>query len=292
MASIRESIIDRLNSFDHIPSINKTAREVQELLSRGADTILGAAAIGKIIEKDIGLTAKILKIANSVFYSGRYGPIGNVGQAVTRMGIEELSRICAMVSGLQVFSGTVGNIDLKEFWKHSIGVAIVMRHIAEKSDKMLPRSFNAYTAGLFHDIGILLFDRYFSDIFKKVLDAGNKESLPLFQSERRILEIDHGEIGSLLCKKWRFPEDICQSIAWHHTPDTCPEQFRLLSQLIHIANFVCSVLGIPEPGDNAIQMGSAGAWHDLGLDKCDFNLLAEIVEEGISRSGEFVTLSL
>ena len=261
MASIRQSIIDRLDSLDRIPSINETARKVQELLSRDQNNISGASAIGKIIEKDLGLTAKILKIANSVHYSGRYGPIGNVGQAVARMGIEEVSRTCAMVSGLQVFAGTKGNIDLKEFWKHSIGVAIVMRHIAEKSDKKLPCSFNAYTSGLFHDIGILLFDRYFSDIFSKVLAEGLKESLPLFKSERSILEIDHGEFGSLLCKKWRFPEDICQSIAWHHTPDACPEPFRELSQLIHIANFVCSVLGIPEPGDNAIQMGSAGAWH-------------------------------
>jgi HD-like signal output (HDOD) protein len=149
MASLRESIIDRLNSFEHLPSINETARKVQEMLSRNPNNISGASAIGKIIEKDLGLTAKILKIANSVHYSGRYGPIGDVGQAVARMGIDEVSRTCAMVSGLQVFSGTKGNIDLKEFWKHSIGVAIVMRHIAEKADKPLPRSFNAYTAGPF-----------------------------------------------------------------------------------------------------------------------------------------------
>jgi putative nucleotidyltransferase with HDIG domain len=292
MASIRESILQRLDGFDQIPSINDTVRRVQELLSRDDSLTAGAAAIGKVIERDIGLTAKILKIANSVVYGGRFGPIGDVGQAVSRMGIQEVSRICTTLAGLQVFSGTAGAIDLKEYWRHSIAVAIVMRHLAQRSEKTLPQSFNAYTAGLFHDIGILIFDRYFSAVFREVLDQGKKQSMPLFELERGILEIDHGEIGSLLCRRWRFPEDICQSVAWHHTPDTCPPEFRQLSQLIHVANFACSVLGYPEPGDGAIQLGSEGAWHDLGLDTADFNKIAEDVQEGINRSGDFVTLSL
>jgi putative nucleotidyltransferase with HDIG domain len=284
--------MEKLVSFTNLPSINETARRVQEQLIRGEETSSGAAAIGKIIEKDLGLTAKILKIANSVYYSGRSGPIGNVGQAVARLGIEEVSRICTTVSSIQVFANSTGSIDLKDFWKHSLGVAIVMRHIADRSEKKLLVSHNAYAAGLFHDIGILVFDRYFPDIFKIVLDTGKTKELPLFEIERKVLGIDHGEIGSLLCKKWRFPDEISDSVAWHHMPDSCPEESRGLSQLIHIANFTCSVLGIPEPGDGAVQMGSVGAWHDLELDNCDLNKIAEDVEEGIARSGVFVSLSL
>ena len=284
--------MEKLESFTNLPSINETARRVQEQLIRGEETSSGAAAIGKIIEKDLGLTAKILKIANSVYYSGRFGPIGNVGQAVARLGIDEVSRICTTVSSIQVFADSSGTIELKEFWKHSIGVAIVMRHIADRSEKDLSRSHNAYAAGLFHDIGILVFDRYFPDIFKIVLDTGKKQALPLFEIEKKVLGIDHGEIGALLCRKWRLPEEISNAVAWHHTPDACPQTSLGLSQLIHIANFTCSVLGIAEPGDGAVQMGSVGAWHDLGLDNCDLNKIAEDVEEGIARSGVFVSLSL
>jgi len=292
MSSNRDMIIKKLDGFTHLPSMNETANKVIELLNSPDSHALNATAIGKVIEKDMGLTAKILKIANSVFYSGKYGQIGDVGQAVARLGIIEVSQICTTVTGFQLFSNTAGTVDLKEFWKHSLGVAIVMRYIAEKSRQFSSFSANAYVAGLFHDIGILVLDRYFSAIYSIVLEAGKNRTLPLFSAERETLEIDHGEIGELLCKKWKLPEEICCAVAWHHTPDACPAPYRSLSQLIHIANFTCSVLGIPEPGDCAVSMGSEGAWHDLGLDNCDLKEMADQVEEDIARSGAFVSLAL
>jgi putative nucleotidyltransferase with HDIG domain len=283
---IRDSIIEKLNGLTNLPSMNETARRVQEQLSRTEATASSASAIGKIIEKDLGL------IANSVFYTGKYGQIGDMGHAVARLGVMEVSQICAMVSSIQLFSDTKGTIVLQEFWKHSVGVAIVMRHIGERAVRVARQLPNAYTAGLFHDIGIIVLDRYFSNLYKGVLDAEKKEPLPLFETERMMLGIDHGEIGAFLCKKWRLPEEICCAVEFHHAPDLCPEDHRRLAQLVNIADFACSVLGIPEPGDAKVSMGSAGAWHDLGLDDCDLNTIAEEVEEGIARSGVFVSLSL
>ena len=292
MSSIRELIIERFDSMTHLPSFSETLRQVQDELAKKHDSASSSATIGKIIEKDLGLSAKVLKLANSVFYSGRFGQIGDVSHAVARLGVDEVGRLCTLVSSIQMFSETEGTLDLKDFWKHSLGVAIVMRHIALRSSYNIPASHNAYVAGLFHDIGILLLDRYFNQIFQTVLDEGRKKPMPLFELERQILGIDHGELGALVCKKWRLPDDICTAIAWHHTPDTSPEECRKLSQLIHLANYTSSVLGIPEPGDSAIQMGSHGAWHDLGLDTSDLNKIAEDVEEGIARSGVFIALSL
>jgi HD-like signal output (HDOD) protein len=292
MPSIRESIIERLISLTQLPSINETVRQVMDRLGRGDQVGSGAAVIGGIIEKDLGLSAKVLKIANSVFYSGRYGRIGDVKQAVARLGIEEVGRICTTVSTMQMFNGTSGLINLKEFWKHSVGVAVVMRHFADRQDMVASRLHNAYVAGLFHDIGILVLDNYFTEIYKRVREAGKDKPLSLFALERELLGIDHGEIGSMLIGRWRLPEEIGQSVAWHHAPDSCPEEFRRMCQLIHVANFTCSALGIPEPGDEAIQMSSDGAWHDLNLDTSDLNKIADEVEEGIAQSGVFVSLSI
>jgi HD-like signal output (HDOD) protein len=151
---------------------------------------------------------------------------------------------------------------------------------------------NSYIAGLFHDIGILVLDRYFSNIYKVVLQAGKTEPLPLFEIEEKVLGIDHGEISGFLCRKWKLPKEICCAVAAHHNPDNCGEQYRKLAQLINITNFTCSALGIPEPGDNAVKMGSAGAWHDLGLDNVDLASIAQDVKAGIEQSGVFVSMSL
>ncbi len=272
--------------------MNRTVQQVQEQLSRGENSASGAASIGSIIEKDLGLSAKVLKIANSVFYSGRFGRIGDVKQAVARLGIEEVGRICTTVGSMQLFKGSSGIIDLKDFWKHSVGVAIVMRYFAQKVDMDKSKAHNAYVAGLFHDVGIMVLDNFFNDIYKTVREAGKSQPLMLYKLEREILGIDHGEIGSLLLHRWRLPEELCDAVAWHHAPDQCPEEFRRMAQLIHVANFTCSALGIGEPGDEIIQTSSDGAWHDLSLDTNDLNKIAEAVEEGIAQSGVFVSLSL
>ncbi len=292
MSSIRDTIIARLGELSQLPSLPATVLEVTRELESPNRANVNAARIGKLIEKDIGLTAKVLKIANSVFYTGRYGRIADVSQAVARLGIEEVGNICVTVGGLQLFSGESDIVSLKDFWKHSLGVALFIRHCGKGDLSMHDMPQGAYTAGLFHDIGILVLDRYFHDAYKIVRQQGANKDRPLFTVEKDILGIHHGEIGSLLLQRWRLPEEICDAVLHHHAPDACPQASRRLSQLINIATFACSAYGIIEPGDDTFQEGSPGAWHDLGLDKIDFQKLAAEVEEGLTESGMFLALSL
>ena len=126
MTALRELILKLLDHENNLPSMNETARKVQGMVSQGPENWPNSATIGRIIEKDLGLAAKVLKIANSVYYGGRFGPIGDIGQAVSRLGIEEVNHICTSVGCIQMFAGTEGSVDIKDFWKHSLGVAIVM----------------------------------------------------------------------------------------------------------------------------------------------------------------------
>jgi putative nucleotidyltransferase with HDIG domain len=292
MAAIRESILKRLDHENNLPSMNATVRQVQEMVSQGPENWPNSATIGKVIEKDLGLAAKVLKIANSVYFGGRFGPIGDIGHAVSRLGIEEVNRICTSIGCIQMFAGTAGNVDVKDFWKHSLGVAIVMRYFTTHSRVASSCSVNAYIAGLFHDIGILILDRYFTKEYGVVLEAAKQGQSPLFKVERKALGIDHGEIGALLCRKWRLPKEIIEAVTWHHFPDGCREEDQRLCQLVHIANFTCSAFGVPEPGDVTIQTGSAGAWHDLEIDNCDLNAIAGEVKSAIEQGGDFVSLSI
>jgi HD-like signal output (HDOD) protein len=292
MTSPRDHIIELLGNMTQLPTINKTVKQVQKEIARQPETASSNAAISAIIEKDLGLSAKILKIANSVFYAGRYGRTGNVQQAIARLGLDEVERVCITVGYMQMFKGSSGYINMMDFWKHSVGVAVVMRHLSKCGNDGSIQTPNAYAIGLFHDVGVLVFDKYFTDAYNKVWEAGKYRDRSLFALERDILGLDHGEIGSMLIERWHLPEEIAPAVAWHHEPDSCPQEYRKLAQLVHVANFVCSTLGIPEPGDNAIQESSIGAWHDIGFDTIDLNAVAEMVKESIEQSGAFVSLSL
>jgi len=72
MPLIRDKIVERLNSLTHLPSLPGTVLEVEQELDRKDDLSVSAVRIGRLIEKDMGISAKVLKIANSVFYAGRY----------------------------------------------------------------------------------------------------------------------------------------------------------------------------------------------------------------------------
>ncbi|MDD5674980.1 MAG: HDOD domain-containing protein [Chitinivibrionales bacterium] len=293
MPSIRQNILDKLGDLTNLPTMSGTVQQVQELLADGSNTAGSSITIGKVIEKDMGLSAKILKIANSVFYSGRYGQIGDVKTAVTRLGTEEIIRICTAVGSMQLFKGTTGQVDLKEFWTHSIAVALAMRGLASKGSAVLAPLKNAYTAGLFHDIGILVLDRFFMAAYGSVFEPGDNSPQTLYEREQKILGTDHGEVGGLLLKRWKLPQEICEAVTWHHAPDGCPEKFKSLCELVNVGNFMCAALGLAEPGDRSLPAASNdGAWHDLALDASDLNMVAREVEEGIDRSGVFVSLSL
>jgi HD-like signal output (HDOD) protein len=270
----------------------QTVLEVQRELDNKDKASVNALGIGRLIEKDLGLSAKVLKIANSVYYTGRYGRVADVGQAVARLGIEEVGNICLTVGGLQLFAGDTDVVNLKDFWRHSLGVALFIRHCGQRLPQSQALPAGSYTAGLFHDIGILILDRYFHDAYRIVRERGAGKEKPLFAIEREILGIDHSEIGAILLDQWRLPEEICNAVLHHHEPDTSPEESKRLCQLINIGTFACSAFGITEPGDDTFQPGSAGAWHDLELDAIDFHKIAADVEEGLTETGMFLALSL
>ncbi len=292
MTAMRESIIEKISTLQGLPSLDINILEISNAIFGKDSEKINFKEIAKIIERDIGLTAKVLQIANSTYYAGRYGKIGNISQSISRLGLKQVADICLAISSMNLFPHVSNLIDISTFWRHSISVAMVTRDIADKSPGKQWDEGNVYIAGLFHDIGILILDTYFSELYKQNREAAEKDKSPVHILENRTFGIDHGEIGGLMLQKWNFPEEIIQAVSYHHYPQNAPEQFLAIAQLVHLSDFSCSVLGIFEPGDSQPEDSSFAAWEDLGLDmECMQNII-EKTEEEIDRSGTFVKYGL
>ena len=148
---------------------------------------------------------------------------------------------------------------------------------------------NRYMAGLLHDIGILLLDRFIPEEYAQVRQDKERD---LLEREREILGIDHGEIGALLIAKWKMPEDIVAAVRWHHRPDGAREPFLIGTQILHIADFACSALGILEPGEGLPNQSSSGAWNDLQVNLDDMRLMIKDIEKEIEQSNTFIEIGL
>jgi HD-like signal output (HDOD) protein len=104
----------------------------------------------EVLEADEGLSARILKIANSVFYD-RGGGSRTIADAVNVVGLAELKNLLNATALSNLFP--VRHHLRASFWTHNIATALTARVL---SRSVYPTGTDqAFLAGLMHDIWII-----------------------------------------------------------------------------------------------------------------------------------------
>ena len=92
----------------------------------------GSADIARVISGDPSLTARLLKVVNSALFSFAR-KIETVTQAVTMVGTNQIRDLALATSVTTLFQDVPKElVDLKSFWRHSLGCAVVGRLIASE----------------------------------------------------------------------------------------------------------------------------------------------------------------
>lgn len=201
-----------------------------------------ASKLGEVISQDQALAAKVLRVANSPFY-GFPKQISTINFAIVVLGFETLKEIVLSVSLTSSLASKLdGSFELEKFWRHSLLVGITTKHLAKDFGYRV--SGEAFTAGLLHDIGILVIAQYFNKEFQQIAQLGKRREFPFDQIERRFLDNStHYEIGSWLAERWNFPDQLVEAIAFHHQPHLAPKN-PILPALIYLAEYICFRSGI------------------------------------------------
>lgn len=189
------------------------------------------------LSKDQVLSAQTLKICNSALFAGNI-KIDTLKEAVLLLGQNLLikSVITAAVNNYFNQSSISGYSLCKGgMFFHAVGTATTAEKIAELSKKSTPK--HAYAAGLLHDIGKVVLDQFISKgspLFFRNLKLEHETSL---SSEKKILGINHCEVGSFLAKNWRFSTALKETILFHHTPEKATEN-KDLANIIYLADLL------------------------------------------------------
>jgi putative nucleotidyltransferase with HDIG domain len=178
--------------------------------------------IGRIIAQDMGMTAKILQIANSAMY-GQRAEISEPGQAVMLLG---LNTIQAMVLSLSVFSAFDSSVidaqEVQQLWDHSVSTSRFSKAIAQ-SEGIAGHALDPYlSAGLLHDIGKLVMASGDPEAYRRILNVTASTETNLWLVEKQDLGCSHAEIGAYLLGIWGLPASIIEAVAWHHYPSDSP----------------------------------------------------------------------
>lgn len=178
-----------------------------------------AKAIADIIRHDMAMSAKLLQLVNSSFFGiGRQ--ISSIRQAVTMLGT---TRIKALVLSEHVFkefkpARPIPGFSMTGFWQHSLTVAEAARLISKRENQRGEQPEQAFTAGLLHDIGILMLASKHPDGFEEVIHRSKESSNPPSAIEEELFGTTHGEIGAYLLGLWALPAEIAEAAAYHHKP--------------------------------------------------------------------------
>ncbi len=173
-------------------------------------------SLSKIIAKDQVLTSKVLKVANSPFYS--YPRIiSTIDFAITILGFETVKEIVLSVSYINYFRNyKIKLFDINKFWTHSIISSVVCKEISKIINYKI--TGEAFVAGLIHDIGIFIMSQFYQNEFKELIDRIDLGKEDLISIEKDIYGCSHEEIGSWLLERWNFPVQLVEAIRSHHHP--------------------------------------------------------------------------
>ncbi|WP_300158015.1 HDOD domain-containing protein [Solidesulfovibrio sp.] len=203
-------------------SLPEVFMRIREVLSDPDSTVEEAAAV---IGKDPSLTAKLLKLVNSAFYARTMrvsgglppGAVDSLSRAVMLLGLNQLSTLAMGVSVLPLFKDIPPEcIDMRQFWRHSVAVGLVAKLLASRLGDPSPERF--FVAGLLHDIGRLVLYKQQPAASAAALARAAATGRLLVDVEREMFGFDHGKLGGMLLRKWRFPESLEQAVWRHHDP--------------------------------------------------------------------------
>ena len=208
---------------DTVPSAPAIMFEILHILD---DENAGLRDLFGAIERDPGLTAKVLKTANSSFF-GQARTVDTVDRAVTVLGVAMVRSLAISVAVFDTVGGGLSAAAVDQIWHHSLATATTARLLATRT-KMGDRD-DAFTAGLLHDSGRLLLMRRFPALY-----AGAGADQGIESVERAEIGVDHGVVGGWLFEAWNLPPAIVQAVALHHAEHPAPG----LPTLIFTANLM------------------------------------------------------
>jgi HD-like signal output (HDOD) protein len=159
--------------------------------------------------------AKILQTVNSGFF-GLARTVTGVKQAVGLLGAT-LIRSVTLASELLEDLGRSPHVSLALLSRQQQHGQLTAG-IAQEIAKGTPFREDAFTAGLLHDVGVLIIAAHFPQWLDRALAAARKDGIPFHEAEARVNPVGHAEAGAYLLGLWALPSAIVEAVAYHHRP--------------------------------------------------------------------------
>ena len=234
MSSVETERIERTEDLPPMP------RSVTVIMQALSDPDSDASQVELAIQYDSGLTASILRLANSVQF-GFPGAIGSIRDAVVRLGRRRIMDLVVAASMSSRFQKEMTGYasPAGAFWEHSIATATAAE-LLEEVCRAGPVD-GVFTCALLHDVGKLVMDEFVGEC-QSGIEASVAAGNTFDDAERLATGIDHAEVGARILSAWTLPAEIVLVARYHHRPADLIEPNTCVD-LVHVADCLAMTIG-------------------------------------------------
>src|SRR4051812_46929165 len=220
----------------HLPNLPAAFELVPRLLLLLDDPEAGCDDLADIIRIDPGLTADVLRIANTAAYRGSERT-GSLSEAIMRIGLREICRVVLeIVTSPALQTSDASAIHGVDLWQHSLATAVAAQTLARYRSKEDPEV--VFSAALLHDVGKTILAQAAGADYSMLLEICAEMGRSVHAAERDAFRIDHLQAAGILLKAWKFPENVIAGVVHHHAPLEARPNHQAIAALIYAGNIL------------------------------------------------------
>ena len=206
-------IADLARGVSTLASLPNVCHRVIELAD---DRHASAHDIADVISVDPGLSARLLKLVNSAYYTLPQ-QVDNLSRAVQVVGTDALRNLALATGAVQAFKGIPNTlVDMDAFWNASVHCGLLARSLGRIARHRQPERL--FAAGLLHAVGQLVLYTEAPEQAREVLQRLARTGASRSAIEHEIFGFDYCEVGAVLLETWQLPPTIWLPIRYHRTP--------------------------------------------------------------------------
>jgi HD-like signal output (HDOD) protein len=273
-----DSITIRISRNENLPVLPEVASAALRITD---EANASARDLETLVEADTAITAKVLRVANSAYYGGH--EVASIARAINVLGLNTVRTLILAVAYHNMLSGKPNCrlFSKPAFWRHSLAAATAARVLGRIR---FPYEADAlYCAGLLHDVGMLVFERFCPREFDYALDYATRMNEPLHVAERKVMGLDHAQVGGILADRWFLSGPLRSAIMHHHDPCMDTENADS-TRLVALANEIARMAGFfvaerPQPESTASDLAEAA-----GIAPGQLGAIIEVVSDEVRRA--------
>ena len=230
-------ILEQIDLLAPIPAI------ASQIMTKSDDPDSSLSEIADLIANDPALTANLLKICNSAYFS-LPRKVESVKDAVAWVGLDQIVELVLTNSVSVSFNKGLEGYGLGEgeLWRHAVTSAYIAKSLAQRYGASQNKHL-IFTAALLKDIGKLILGRFVAFSFEKINILVHSQGYSFNDAEKKIIGMNHEELGAVVGQKWSFSENLIYMIRHHHLTNESARQDPETT-LIYLADIICMMMGI------------------------------------------------